>query len=139
MGRASPAGGSAASFVEGVSTPKVEDLLRALVLTGIDKSQVWGICKSLDVAGREYRNRPLEGHYPYVWLDALHLKILQNHPMVSLAGVIAISVNEHGEREILGSALGGSENETFWLNSCLIRFPGKNPAFLTQLTPRSTA
>lgn len=103
------------AYVEGVSTRKVDDLLQAMGLTGIDKSQVSRICKALDEVVTDFRNRPLEGRYPYIWLDALYLKVRQNHRIVSLAVVIAIGVNEQGEREILGFALGASETEAFWL------------------------
>jgi len=103
------------AYVEGVSTRKVDDLLQAMGLTGIDKSQVSRICKGLDEVVQDFRNRPLEGRYPYVWLDGLYLKVRQNHRIVSMAVVIAIGVNELGEREVLGFALGASETEAFWL------------------------
>jgi putative transposase len=103
------------AYVEGVSTRKVDDLLQAMGLSGIDKSQVSRVCKGLDEVVQEFRQRPLEGRYPYVWLDALYLKVRQNHRIVSLALVIAIGVNELGEREVLGFELGGSETEAFWL------------------------
>lgn len=103
------------AYVEGVSTRKVDDLLQAMGLTGIDKSSVSRICKSLDEVVTEFRNRPLAGRYPYVWLDATYLKVRQNHRIVSQALVIAIGVSELGEREVLGFALGASETEAFWL------------------------
>jgi transposase-like protein len=82
------------AYVEGVSTRKVDELLRAMGLTGIDKSTVSRIYKSLDDVVIEFRNRPLKGRYPYVWLDATYRKVRQNHRIVSLALVIAIGVNE---------------------------------------------
>lgn len=103
------------AYVEGISTRKVDDLLQALGLTGIDKSKVSRICKELDGVVEEFRNRPLEGEYPYMWLDALYLKVRQNHRIVSLAMVIAIGVRTDGERQILGFALGASEEAAFWL------------------------
>lgn len=103
------------AYVEGVSTRKVDDLLQALGLTGIDKSKVSRICKELDAVVQEFRNRPLEGGYPYVWLDALYLKVRQNHRIVSMALVIAIGVRTDGARELLGFALGSSEEAAFWL------------------------
>ena len=60
-----------AAYVQGVSTRKVDDLLQALGLTGIDKSKVSRICRELDVFVEAFRNRPLDGCYPYLWLDAL--------------------------------------------------------------------
>ena len=104
------------AYVQGVSTRKVDDLLQALGLTGIDKSKVSRICKELDGVVEGFRSRRLEGEYPYLWLDALYLKVRQNHRIVNQAMVIAIGVRETGEREVLGFALGGSEEEVFWLD-----------------------
>lgn len=101
------------AYVEGVSTRRVDDLLQALGLTGIDKSRVSRICKELDEVVEPFRNRPLEGAYPFVWLDALYLKVRHNHRIVSQALVIATGVRESGEREVLGFALGASEEEAF--------------------------
>jgi transposase-like protein len=103
------------AYVQGVSTRKVDDLLQSLGLTGIDKSRVSRICKELDTVVEAFRHRSLESTYPYVWLDALYLKVRQNHRIVSMALVIAIGVRERGEREILGFALGASEEEAFWV------------------------
>jgi len=102
------------AYVQGVSTRKVDELLQALGLTGIDKSRVSRICQELDKAVQAFRERPLEGAYPYVWLDAVYLKVRQNHRIVSLAVVVAIGVRESGEREVLGLAVGGSEEAAFW-------------------------
>jgi putative transposase len=102
------------AYVEGVSTRKVDDLLVALGLSGIDKSAVSRACKGLDEVIEPFRNRALSGPYPYLWLDALYLKVRQNHRIVSKALVIAIGVSETGEREVLGWALGASEEQAFW-------------------------
>jgi putative transposase len=103
-----------AAYVEGVSTRKVDDLVQALGLTGVDKSKVSRICQELDEAVSAFRERPLEAEYPYLWLDALYLKVRQNHRIVSMAVVIAIGVRESGEREILAVDIGASEEEAFW-------------------------
>lgn len=103
------------AYVEGVSTRKVDTLLQALGLTGIDKSQVSRICKDLDEVVQAFRERPLKGNYPYLWLDATYLKVRENHRVVSMAQVTAIGVRETGEREILGFAVGPSEEASFWL------------------------
>ena len=103
------------AYLKGVSTRKVDALMKALGLTGIDKSKVSRICKELDQVVEQFRNRPLQASYPYVWLDALYLKVRQNHHIVSLALVIAIGVDDEGERHLLGFDLGGSEEEAFWL------------------------
>jgi len=104
------------AYVLGVSTRKVDDLLRALGLTGIDKSKVSRICKELDEVVEAFRNRPLEGSYPYLWLDALYLKVRQDHRIVNQALVIAIGVRETGDRDVLGFSLGASEEYAFWLD-----------------------
>lgn len=104
------------AYVKGVSTRKVDDLLKALGLTGIDKSKVSRICKELDELVEGFRNRPLEGKYPYLWLDALYLKVRQDHRIVSQAMVIAIGVRETGERDVLGFSLGASEEYAFWMD-----------------------
>jgi len=103
------------AYIEGVSTRKVDALLKSMGLTGIDKSAVSRICKELDEVVEDFRNRPLDRQYPYMWLDALYLKVRQNKRIVSLAMVIAIGVNEWGERELLGFELGASESEAFWM------------------------
>ena len=103
------------AYLKGVSTRKVDALLKALGLTGIDKSSVSRICKELDHTVEEFRNRSLQESYPYVWLDAMYLKVRQNHRVVSLALVIAIGVDDTGERHMLGFDLGASEDEDFWL------------------------
>jgi transposase-like protein len=92
----------------------VDDLVQALGLTGVDKSKVSRICKELDEAVTAFRNRPLEADYPYLWLDALYVKVRQNHRIVSMAVVIAIGVRETGERAILAVDIGASEDEAFW-------------------------
>ena len=102
------------AYIEGVSTRKVDNLLQALGLTGIDKSRVSRICRELDGPIAAFRNRPLEASYPYLWLDATYMKVRQNHRIVSQALVIAIGVRETGEREILGFALGAGEESGFW-------------------------
>jgi len=102
------------AYVEGVSTRKVDALLQSLGLTGIDKSAVSRICKGLDEVVERFRQRSLEGRYPYLWLDALYLKVRQNQHIVNQAVVIAIGVREDGEREVLGFAIGASETEPFW-------------------------
>jgi transposase-like protein len=93
----------------------VDALLQSLGLTGIDKSQVSRICKALDEPVRAFRERPLEGDYPYLWLDATYVKMRQNHRIVSMALVVATGVRETGEREVLGFASGASEEASFWI------------------------
>lgn len=103
------------AYVKGVSTRKVDDLVQALGLSGVDKSKVSRITKDLDELVQDFRHRPLEDEYPYVWLDALYLKVRQNHRVVSLAVVVAVGVAQEGDRTILGFDVGASEEEAFWL------------------------
>jgi transposase-like protein len=112
------------AYVQGVSTRKVDRLLQSLGLTGIDKSRVSRICKELDKLVVAFRQRSFEATYPYLWLDALYLKVRQNHRIVNMALVIAIGVRETGEREILDFEMGASEEFAFW------------QAFLRQLVAR---
>lgn len=102
------------AYVEGVSTRKVDSVLEHMGLNRIDKSEVSRICKALDEPVRAFRERALEGEYPYLWVDATYLKVRQNHRVVSMAAVVAIGVRESGEREILGFAVGASEEQSFW-------------------------
>jgi transposase-like protein len=102
------------AYIQGVSTRKVDELVQALGLTGVDKSAVSRMCRELDDVVEQFRQRPLEGAYPYVWLDALYLKVRQNHRIVSQAVVIAVGVRASGERAVLGFAVGASEEEAFW-------------------------
>ena len=102
------------AYVQGVSTRKVDALVQSLGLDGIDKSKVSRICRELDAVVEEFRQRALTGVYPYLWLDALYVKVRQNHRIVNMALVIAIGVNARGEREIVGLALGASEEAAFW-------------------------
>ncbi len=102
------------AYIDGVSTRKVDDLLQSLGLAGMDKSQVSRTCKELDGLVEEFRHRPLDDSYPYVWFDAIYLKVRQHNRIVSLAVVIAIGVSESGERRVLGLATGASESEPFW-------------------------
>jgi putative transposase len=102
------------AYVEGVSTRRVDDLVQAMGLSGIDKSAVSRICKELDTIVHSFRNRPLQDNYPYVWLDAVYVKVRQNHRIVSMAVVVAIGVKESGERAILGLEIGASEEGSFW-------------------------
>jgi putative transposase len=103
------------AYIEGVSVRRVDDLLKALGLTGIEKSAVSRICQHLDGVVEQFRQRPLQGAYPYLWLDALYVKVRQNHRIVNQAVVIGIGVRETGEREIVGFSVGASEEEAFWL------------------------
>jgi putative transposase len=103
------------AYVHGISTRKVDELVKALGMTGISKSRVSELCEQLDEEVECFRNRPLEGPYPYVWLDATYLKARQDGRVVSTAVVIAVGVKgDSGEREVLGLDVGPSEDGAFW-------------------------
>jgi transposase-like protein len=103
------------AYVQGVSTRRVDDLVKALGLDGISKSQVSALCQELDAEVERFRTRKLEGPYPYCWLDATFLKVRDGGRVVSMAVVIAVGVNAEGQREILGLDVGPSEDGAFWL------------------------
>src|ERR671936_984464 len=103
------------AYVQGVSTRRVDDLVQALGMQGISKSQVSRVCQELDAEVERFRTRRLEGPYPYVWLDATFVKVRQQGRVVSMAVVIAIGVSASGQREVLGVDVGPSEDGAFWL------------------------
>jgi transposase-like protein len=107
------------AYVHGVSTRKVDDLVRALGIDGISKSQAgarWArLCQELDAEVERFRSRPLEGRYPYLWLDATYLKVREAGRVVAMAVVLATAVHESGVREVLGLEVGPSEDGAFWV------------------------
>jgi putative transposase len=102
------------AYVQGVSTRSVDDLVKAMGMGGISKSQVSRLCGEIDEKIATFLNRPLEGDWPYIWLDATYLKVRQDGRIVSVAVIIAVGVNGTGRREVLGMTIGASEAETFW-------------------------
>lgn len=102
------------AYIQGVSTRSVDDLVRAMGMTGVSKSQVSRLCEEIDERVHAFLDRPLEGDWPYVWLDATYVKVREAGRIVSVAAIIAVGVNGDGRREILGLAVGPSEAETFW-------------------------
>jgi transposase-like protein len=102
------------AWINGVSTRRVDDLVQAMGLNGISKSQVSKLCKDIDERVNVFLSRPLEGDWPYVWLDATYLKLREGGRVVSVAAIIAVAVNTEGRREIVGLHIGPSEAEPFW-------------------------
>ena len=102
------------AYASGVSTRKVDRLVKELGLDGMDKSAVSRINKGLDERVAAFRERPLEGCYPYVWLDATFPKVREDGQVQSTALVVAMAVCADGHREIIGVSLGAAETETFW-------------------------
>jgi transposase-like protein len=102
------------AYVQGVSTRSVDDLVQSFGMSGISKSQVSRLCGEIDDKINSFLDRPLEGDWPYIWLDATYLKVREAGRIVSVAVTIATGVNTDGRREVLGMAIGPSEAETFW-------------------------
>lgn len=102
------------AYVKGVSTRKVDDLVRALGIDGISKSEVSRICKSLDQDVRAFLSRPIDGDHRYVWLDATFHKVRELGRVVSVATVVAVGVSDDGQRHVLGCDTGPSEDQVFW-------------------------
>ena len=81
---------------------------------GISKSQVSRLCEDIDERVHAFLDRPIEGDWPYLWIDATYVKVRQNGRIVSVAVIIAVGVNSDGRREVLGMDIGASEAEPFW-------------------------
>jgi putative transposase len=102
------------AYVQGVSTRSVDDLVKAMGMTGISKSQVSRLCAEIDERVKAFLERPIEGSWPYLWIDATYVKVRESGRIVSVAVIIAVAVNSDGRREVLGMAVGPSEAEPFW-------------------------
>ena len=102
------------AYVQGVSTRSVDELVKAMGMSGISKSQVSRLCEEIDDRVKAFLDRPIEGDWPYLWLDATYVKVRQNSRVVSAAVIVAVGVNSDGRREVLGMDIGPSEAETFW-------------------------
>src|SRR3954452_15095951 len=102
------------AWIGGVSTRRVDELVQAMGLAGIGKSTVSKLCKDIDERVNAFLDRPLEGEWPCLWLDATYLKVRDGGRIVSVAATIAVAVDTEGRREIVGLGLGPSEAETFW-------------------------
>jgi putative transposase len=102
------------AYTQGVSTRSVDDLVKAMGMSGISKSQVSRLCEEIDERVKAFLDRPIEGDWPYLWIDATYVKVRQNGRIVSVAVIVAVGVNADGRREVLGMDIGPSEAETFW-------------------------
>ena len=103
------------AYVHGVSTRSVDDLIKAMGGTGVSKSQVSRLCEDIDGKVKAFLDRPIEGDWPYLWIDATYVKQRDAGRIVSAAVIVAVGVNGDGRREVLGMDIGPSEAETFWL------------------------
>lgn len=102
------------AYVQGVSTRSVDDLVKAMGMSGISKSQVSRLCEEIDGKVKVFLERPIEGDWPYIWVDATYLKVRRGGRIVSVAVIIAVGVNSDGRREVLGMEIGTSEAEPIW-------------------------
>jgi transposase-like protein len=102
------------AYVHGVSTRAVDDLVKAMGASGVSKSQVSRVCAEIDEKVQAFLARPIEGDWPYLWIDATYVKVRENGRIVSAAVIVAVAVNTDGRREVLGMDIGPSEAETFW-------------------------
>lgn len=102
------------AYVQGVSTRKVDDLVQAMGMSGISKSQVSRLCEELDERVLGFLTREITGHWPYLWLDATYVKVRDHGRVVNKAVVVAVGVNDQGVRQTLGVAVGPAETEAFW-------------------------
>jgi transposase-like protein len=102
------------AYVNGVSTRRVDRLVEQLGIAGMSKDQVSRLCRGLDAQVAAFRERPLEGRYPYLWLDAKIERVREPGGVRQKALVIAYGVHASGRREVLGLDVGEAETEAFW-------------------------
>ena len=102
------------AYVHGVSTRSVDNLVKAMGASGVSKSQVSRLVEEIDERVNAFLARPIEGEWPYLWIDATYVKAREAGRIMSVATIIAVGVNTDGRREVLGVATGPSEAETFW-------------------------
>jgi transposase-like protein len=112
------------AYVQGISTRSVDDLVKAMGASGVSKSQVSRLCEEIDDKVKAFLDRPIEGDWPYLWIDATYMKVRRGGRVVPVAVIIAVGVSADGRREILGLEVGTSEAEPIWT------------AFLRKLTRR---
>ena len=102
------------AYIQGISTRSVDDLVKAMGMSGVSKSQVSRLVEEIDEKVQAFLTRPIEGDWPYLWIDATYVKVRQAGRIVSVAVIVAVGVNADGRREVLGIAVGPSEAEVFW-------------------------
>jgi putative transposase len=102
------------AYIQGVSTRSVDELVKAMGMSGISKSQVSRLCEEIDAKVKVFLERPIEGDWPYLWIDATYLKLRRGGRIISVAIIIAVGVNTDGRREVLGMEIGASEAEPIW-------------------------
>jgi transposase-like protein len=106
------------AYIQGISTRSVDDLVKAMGMSGISKSQVSRLCEEIDQRVKAFLDRPIEGDWPYLWIDATYLKVRQAGRIVSVAVIVAVGVNTDGRREVLGMDIGPSRSRSSGRPSC---------------------
>ncbi len=118
-----------AAYVEGVSTRRVDDLVKAMGIDGISKSEVSRMAAALDQVVTEFKERPLDqGPYRYVWIDALTQRVREGGRVVNISAVITTAVNAEGRREIIGFEIATTEDTAAWTAFCGPWWPGASLA-----------
>jgi putative transposase len=102
------------AYIQGVSTRSVDDLVKAMGASGVSKSQVSRLCEEIDDKVKAFLERPIEGDWPYIWIDGTYPKVRRGGRIVSVAVITAVGVNSDGRREVLGMEIGTSEAEPIW-------------------------
>ena len=102
------------AYLQGVSTRAVDDLVKALGASGVSRSEVSRLCEEVEGRVREFLSRPLEGEFPFVWLDGTYVKVRDGGRIVSKAAILAVGLSSEGRREVLGMRVGHAESEPFW-------------------------
>lgn len=102
------------AYIQGISTRSVDDLVKAMGMTGTSRSQVSRLCAEIDERVQAFLTRPIEGDWPFLWLDATYVKLREHPRIVSMAVIVAVAVNMDGRREVLGITVMPSEAEAFW-------------------------
>ncbi|HXI16153.1 MAG TPA: IS256 family transposase [Chloroflexota bacterium] len=102
------------AYIKGISTRSVDDLVKAMGMSGVSKSQVSRLCAELDERVGAFLNRQVGGDWPYLWIDATYVKTREAGRIVSVAVIVAVGVSTEGQREVLGIKVGASEAEPFW-------------------------
>jgi len=124
------------AYVQGISTRSADDLVKAMGMSGISKSQVSRLCEEINGKVKAFLDRPIEGDWPYLWTDATYLKVRRGGRIVSVAAIIAVAVDTDGRREVPGMQIGTSEAEPIWTEFLrkLTRRPDHNGAFSARIT-----
>ena len=94
------------AYIQGISTRSVDDLVKAMGMGGISKSEVSRLVREIDERVNAFLNRPIEGEWRYVWIDATYVRVRQGGRIINVAVIIATGANTEGRREVLGLAVG---------------------------------